>query len=352
MAKRGRKMPPHPILERGRSYLSFIRRALQRKSDLKNYFRFGVLGNGIRLEASSLCQLRCPACVKTCTRSKEQFRRGIGFGFLKFSDFKALLDSNTWIRVIELSNWGEIFLNQELPAIIEYAASRQISLTAVSGVNLNSITDEVIENLVRFRFKQITVSLDGASNETYRVYRKGGDLGVVLENIKKINALKQKYGTVFPRLNWQFIVFGHNEHELPFARKMARELGMNFVVKMNAENWDPSYSPIQNREWVKGETGWDITSVKDFERIHERNRNNPCYQLWTSPQVNWDGRLLGCCLNIYSDFGNVFESGLESCLKSDRYRYTKRMLWGISEPREDSPCYRCKKFKNRFLRFK
>jgi len=28
-----------------------------------------------------------------------------------------------------------------------------------------------------------------------------------------------------------------------------------------------------------------------------------CHQLWHAPVLNWDGRVMGCCRNFWSDFG-------------------------------------------------
>ena len=71
-----------------------------------------------------------------------------------------------------------------------------------------------------------------------------------------------------------------------------------------------------------------------------------CHQLWISPQINWDGKLLGCCINQKDDFGNVFELGLKECLRGKKYVYAKKMLLGKVGPRKDIPCYDCKYYKN------
>jgi len=55
----------------------------------------------------------------------------------------------------------------------------------------------------------MTCSIDGASPETYRAYRVHGNFDAVIENIAKINRLKKAHQSNFPRLHWQFIVFGH-----------------------------------------------------------------------------------------------------------------------------------------------
>src|SRR4030042_1631302 len=121
----------------------------------------------IRLEASSVCQLRC----HSCPNADKAILPTVGTGFLRLSDFQKLLDENPWIEKIELSNYGEIFLNPDLLEIIKHAYKRKVALTAANGVNLNSVKIEVLEGLVKYKFRRMTVSIDGASNETYKQYR-------------------------------------------------------------------------------------------------------------------------------------------------------------------------------------
>ena len=56
---------------------------------------------------------------------------------------------------------------------------------------------------------------------------------------------------------------------------------------------------------------------------------NPCRQLWDSPQINWDGRLLGCCVPADFDFEvNVFKTELLQALNSRDYLATKQLVCG------------------------
>lgn len=291
-------------------------------------------GTIIRLEASSMCQLRCPCCPTGVRSTKNE---EVGWGCLRFENFKEFVRKNTKIKRIELSNWGEIFLNPDLKKIISYAFKKNIHLTAGNGVNLNNLSESMIKHLVRCEFRQLNVSIDGASDETYAKYRKGGNFNRVIDNIKLINKYKKSYKSKFPKLHWQFIVFGHNEHELPKAKKMAKQLGMDFKSKMN---WEPSYSRTKNKEFVHKETSLKVKSQKGKTPIYLK----PCNQLWISPQINWDGKLLGCCSNRRVSFGNVFEKGLDACLNSEDYVYTKKMLLGKAMVKKNTACYRCPHF--------
>ncbi len=294
-----------------------------------------VFGDFIRMEASTLCQLKCPVCIQNNGETNI-----LGKGYMKFRDFKKFIKENPYIKKIELSSYGEMFLNPELKHIIKYADRKKINLQVDNGVNLNTVSKEMLECLVKYKFKLIRVSIDGASQETYRIYRIGGDFNRVIENIKTINFFKNKYNSPFPELIWQFVIFGHNEHELNEASDLARSLNMHFIPKFN---WDATYSPIRNKEFVKRIMGF--TSRKEHDVKTDKLYMNACIQFWTMPQINWDGRLLGCCVNHWVDFGNVFETGFKNCLQSERYTYAKKMLLGLASARQDIPCYYCSHYK-------
>ena len=290
----------------------------------------------IRLEASTLCQLKCPSC----SAAKGKTEAVIGKGYLKFKNFKNLLDVNPYIREIELSNYGEIFLNPELSPIIKYADGKNIRLMAENGVNLNAISDETLESLVKYRFRVLSVSIDGASDQTYSQYRVGGDFHTVIANLQKLNSFKKQYASSYPKLIWQFVIFGHNEHELPLARQMASDLGARFIPKLS---WDSNFSPIKNPEFVKLKSGLRASnSEEDQEICGPEYGASFCRMLWREPQINWDGKILGCCCNYWKEFtGNAFTDGLVESLNSESIAYARLMLQGITPSRPDIPCTTC-----------
>jgi MoaA/NifB/PqqE/SkfB family radical SAM enzyme len=293
----------------------------------------------IRLEASSFCNLRCPLCGIT---NGYTHQGAIGGGFLRLEDFRKLLDDNPGLELIELSHSGEIFLNPALLSMLELAHQRGVKLTAANGVNLNKVRPEVLEGLVKYQFRTLVCSIDGASEETYSIYRVRGKFANVINNIRKINELKRRYRSPFPELAWKFIVFGHNEHELPVAREMARELDMVFYPRLNT--WDSNFSPVRDPEAVRAATGISATSRDEYEALHGQSYDEyyACHQLWDDPQINWDGKVLGCCMNHWSDFGgNAFRDGLTASVNTEQIVYARAMLRGHAPPREDIPCTQC-----------
>lgn len=320
----------------------------------------------IRLEASSFCQLRCPCCpqaegiisgASACydtapeTHRQEDFlnpwsmhahlvKNKIGSGYLTFSSFVRLVDKNPWIRHIELSNWGEAFLNPHLIDIMAYAHKHGIALTADNGVNFNTVSEEALEALVKYGFLSLSCSINGVTDKTYKMYSVGGDLEVVLRNIEKINTYKKKYKMRLPLLHWQFVIFGHNEQELLPAKRLAGTMGMYFIPRFNVSD---AYSPVIQKSFIKRQTLGGYSSRREyFERRGIANRQKMiCAQLWNAPQINWDGRLLGCCVNYWDDFGNVFDNELVDMLQSDKIAYARQMLLGKRPPRDDILCTHC-----------
>ena len=300
----------------------------------------------IRLDISTVCQLHCPSCYMR--KFPEKVKNGCGIGHLKFKDFKNFIDLNPNIKELELSNSGEIFLNPDFIKIIEYAHSKNIKQTANNGVNLNYLTDEQAEALVKYQFNRIIVSLDGGSQETYGKYRIGGNYETVIENIKKIVRYKRQYRSFLPIISWKYIVFGHNEKDIPNAKKQAGELEVNEISFRAA--WNDDF-PLQDFDFVKKETG--IEPINSFTNTIEQLKDYkackiswfPCMFLWSSPQINWDGQLLGCCECYDRNFGrNALHQRLIDTLNSPKLIYAKNMIQGKAPANPEIPCYNCKTY--------
>jgi MoaA/NifB/PqqE/SkfB family radical SAM enzyme len=291
--------------------------------------------HNIRLEASSFCQLRCPSCPTTTGAIDST----IGRGFLTAKNFAALLERNPTLRSIELSNYGEILLNPELPHILQIAWQQGVAITMGNGVNLNHVREDTLKALVEFRVRTLTCSIDGASAETYRRYRVRGNFDTVMANVERIVRFKEQYGSDLPKMSWQFVVFGHNEHEIPAARARATSLGMEFWTKIS---WDDKFSPIRNADFVREQTGQSVTRAEHEAVTGRKYLDIICHQLWDDPQINWDGKNLGCCRNFWGDFGNnAFTDGVSACVNSEKMTYARDMLRGRAPPRDDIPCTAC-----------
>ena len=294
----------------------------------------------VQIDASSHCQLACPVCPT----ANGLARPVLGAGHLKLADFERLLDRNPEIREVELSNYGEMFLNPQLPDLLACAYERKVVVSGSNGVNLNFASDAALNAVVKFRVRALTCSIDGATQETYSRYRINGQLERVLAHVDRIRDLRRLGGSAFPLLDWQFVVMGHNEHEIESARAMARARGMNFMPRLS---WSPDHSPVVNHDLVRIQTGLGAATREEFrEKKGVDYTRDICYQLWRAPVINWDGKMLGCCVNYWGDFGsNVFTDGLAAGMRSPKLEYARQMLMGKAEPRPEIPCTNCDQYR-------
>jgi MoaA/NifB/PqqE/SkfB family radical SAM enzyme len=294
----------------------------------------------VRIDACTRCQLSCPVCP---TAQGANRKGPVGWGYLRALDFSEFLTRHPFVRHVELSSWGEIFLNPELAAVLDAAHVHGVTVSASGGVNFNQVSDEVLESMVRCGFSHLDVSIDGATGHVYQQYRVGGDLARVLGNIRRLNALKRRHGARLPELTWKFIAFGHNEHEIEDARRLATELGMEFRVCLNfSEIWGSAgYSPIRDASRTAAAAGLPAISLADWRRKLGQPYLMPCRQLWDSPQLNFDGELLGCCHNTTHGFGNAFRDGLEAVLSGKAYRAMQAALLAGGPFSTELPCRGC-----------
>ena len=175
----------------------------------------------------------------------------------------------------------------------------------------------------------------------------------MIRNVEALNLHKRNYKSNHPHLVWQFVVFGHNEHEIPAAREWAQKLGMEFRTKLT---WDPKFSPIRDKEFVRAQAGERVANRSEYEEVHDQKyASGICHQLWDDPQINWDGKNLGCCRNFWGDFGgNAFADGLVETLNNEKMTYAREMLLGRKPSRDNIPCTTCEMYhamqdKGRFI---
>lgn len=295
-----------------------------------------LLGRKLRIETCSKCQLKCPSCA---TARGETRSGAVAWGELTPDNFSRLLARSGPVREVEISNWGEIFLNRQLPQILERAQRGGVPVTVSNGVNLNTASEAALEALVLYRVRELTVSIDGATQQGYASYRVNGDLARVLANVERINHYKRLHHSTEPRLVWQFVVFGHNQHEIDTARAMAAARNMEFRA---IRNLDADYAPLSDPRDATLSSGIDFSLDTEAALDALATDFGFCHQLWDAPQLNWNGDLLGCCFNNTRPFGNALARPLAELLAGQDYRYMQDMLTGRVPLRADLPCVKCR----------
>ncbi len=288
----------------------------------------------VSIDLSTICQLKCVEC----STSKGITHNGIvGKGQFKFNQFVAFIEKNPQIKRIEMSNWGEIFLNKDIASIIKYAYEKNVTLYCGNGTNFNDVEDEVLDFLVKYKVEFLNLSIDGATQETYEKYRVKGNLNKVFKNIERLNYYKEKYKSEYPKLSWQFVIFGHNEHEIPLVKKLCEKYNMVFNPKLNYS----SFSPVIDKDFVRRESGLGVADRQEYKELHHKEYKAPCYHCFSSPQINWNGKILGCSVNKWKTIGDTSQETIEEWEHSEIYKTLIRVLFEGEDCPPNLPCYFC-----------
>ena len=317
------------------------------------------------LDPTNVCNLKCPVCP---TPRGDLLHPSGRVTVDKFKEFVDCIAPHTY-RLI-LYNWGEPFLHRQIIEMLGYANSHRIS-TSISS-NLNLLPREGAEALVLSGLDDLVVSCDGISQDTYQKYRVGGELEKVVSNMNAIRDAKKKLGRSNPNIEFQFLVFRHNEHEAGQVHEFAMLHGAN-TVRLEKPAIDlalPDIRPAENPDFVRPE--YQVLNVpepasvqnEDIAREFSRRRHSnmpqempeevmaessllapiPCYWPWRVLTVNWNGEIDPCCYNNQlGSFGNIFNQPLIDVINNDKFVYARRRIVGraSADSYDDVICKEC-----------
>lgn len=297
---------------------------------------------GLIADTSNICPLRCPGCIHNqyCRESKT-----VDWPLV-------LLDEDTFSRFLRkfgpygthflFYNWGEPLLNKKTPQYVRMAKQYMLRTNISSNLSVKFDAEALVESGLDY----LIMSIDGATPESYNRYRKGGDFGLVMENVKKLVRAKEKLNSTSPYLNWRFLTFEHNAQEIEQAKKMAEDIGVDeimFAVPYDVQYGDPTIKVYDKAPggfaFKRPSSGVNIGLEKmtdnislDIEKafgekwssrlpsapksLFKRNSGSTCKWLYKTIVMDANGRILPCC------YVPLFE---------DKYEY-------IYSPKEDETC--------------
>jgi radical SAM protein with 4Fe4S-binding SPASM domain len=299
-------------------------------------FQNAPLPRKLTLELFGGCQLRCPLCP-----TGNRLKPGRGKGPMKIETVKALLDEiGDYVETIDLFNWGEPFLNRDACKIIRMISDRGIR-TVVSS-NLQHIPEphEIIES----GLSELIVSCHGITQQTYEKYMIGGSIERTLTNIDRILVAGGPFMKL--KLILRFVVFAHNEHELPLAQH--RFVGTPVVIEAAPMRMDMRDEILQNQDQNLSQYGnWVPASSRFYDKEGQRATRAPlgCNLPFEESVIDVDGSVSMCCSSFDPQYnvGNVLKTGFLAVWDGHNYREARRVVTGRGETgNEKVICRTCK----------
>jgi len=288
------------------------------------------------IDPLNVCNLRCPLCP-TGT-----FDLGRKAGAMDWETFTKAIDALApWAYELNLYNWGESILHPHFYDMVEYAEGRGLA-TSVSA-NMNDVTPEAIDRLILSGLSNLTLSIDGATQEVYSQYRVKGDLKTVLANVRALVRRRDELGRRTPHIEWQYIVMKQNHHQIAEAQALAEEIGVDDFRPMR-----PGV-PFFAADQEKLKADWFINDDDGGYIDHSKPHSSSCFYLYRSFVVNPDGGTAPCCI-VYgdnNDFGNILQNDFGEIWNNDRYQSARALFRDGGQSPEPTVCDTCTIFTQR-----
>lgn len=300
------------------------------------------------IDISSICNLNCPLCPTGSNTNK------LEKGVMSLSDFKMYVDKMPSVTHLDLYNWGESFLNQQIFEMIDYAKSKNILVGIDSNLSFE-LSDYKLSRIINSGLNDLQVSLDGATAESYSKYRINGDFNLVFNNIKKLRQLQKERGNFSLKIVWKFIVHKYNEHEIALATKLAQEIDVKIffdTIKLTDDIVDLNFSSndiLQDRmkQWLPADSKYIYKKYLPSNQVSAAVTNKKCPMLFKNIFVHSNGQVLPCCYvaNEDSAMGNLKDQSLPEIWHNDKYLYARSLFYkGVKVKKASVACENCKLF--------
>jgi radical SAM protein with 4Fe4S-binding SPASM domain len=261
----------------------------------------------INIELSSRCNLSCPECVT-------------GAGLLRrendFIDYSLAAKIAAELSGRTLSAWlyfqGEPMLHPRIFDIIRLFRR----MRPVISTNGHFLDMENCRMLADSALRKIIISYDGATPATYKIYRIGGDHSRVTDGIRRLDRAIMASGSKV-RIELQFLLHRHNQHEVPEAAAFARSVNAAFSIK-SMQVLDAGRAG----DWMPGDGKRSRYKKSDGQWKPARSLSRGCFRMWTTAIVTVDGDVVPCCFdkyNLYS-MGKINDRSFGEIWNSEKYK--------------------------------
>jgi len=254
----------------------------------------------ITLEPTLKCNSNCLMCNRNFSRKETKQSEG----FLSWEVFNRIRPAFKFAERVEFSGFGEGLLHPEyLEMLKEIKKSGPYVHCFTNGVLLS---EEMGQGLVNAGMDRIGISIGGATRETYRKIRGIDAFETVVDNIRRLNAYKQKAGKNTPELSFNVVAMTSLLGEINSLLELAADLGVSDISMPNL---------VVQGGIVRDESLWlhKEKALPVFQAAGELARRmgisfhppdldvgrSDCNAFYRRTYITWDGKVLSCPLERY-----------------------------------------------------
>ncbi len=276
----------------------------------------GRLPDIVQIESTNLCNAKCVFCPRD-----EMHRQQ---GVMDMDLFKKVVDECAALGIthVRVHNYGEPFLDRRLVEKVRYAKAKGIKEVGMIS-NGSLITEEIARGMVEAGLDAINISVDAAGKDVFektRVHLKYDD---VIRNIRSLHRIRMELGRRRPKLILSFVRQDNSADEQAFIREWGQLADKIHITDLH--NW--------------------AGTLNDHSDVQF-----PCYRLWQTFTVLWDGRVSLCCADFDGRhiLGDLRTSTIARIWNAPAYRAARRqhlesggpeICRSCDLPKKDSPLW-------------
>ena len=220
------------------------------------------------IETTNACNLQCQFCARTGKKFQ--------IGSMDFSLFKKIIDEAKQYgpRTFSLHLFGEPLLTRNLFEMIDYIKKVNKNNTIFLTTNGTLLNKKMAQSIIESSIDKISISFPGAKKDTYQKVTGFDYLETVEKNILDLIELKKIKKSDNPIIYLRMILNKDNITE----KKIFENKWKNkpIVLEIRAAHNFGGYCP-------------------EASLIKKQTKRYPCYHLWLSPAIHWNGDVSICC---------------------------------------------------------
>jgi len=270
----------------------------------------------VQIESTNLCNAKCVFCPRD-----EMHRRQ---GVMDFELYRKVVDECAALGIthVRVHNYGEPFLDKTLVEKVRYAKSKGIAEVGMIS-NGSLITEELARGMIDAGLDAINISVDASGKEVFEATRLHLKYDDVIQNVRTLARLRNESGRTHPKLILSFVRQNNSAEEASFIKEWSQVADKIHITDLH--NWAGTLNAKSDVQF-------------------------PCYRLWLTFTVLWDGRVSMCCADFDGRhvFGDLKSQTIAEVWNLPLYRAARRqhlesggpeICRSCDLPKKDSPLW-------------
>lgn len=190
--------------------------------------------NRLDIELSTRCRLECPKCSRTFMNEIG----GMKIWDFPVEEFRKICESKKYKSMFFGGTYGDCIYHPKFYDLVKIAKENDVEIVIHTNGSGKSLDWWKKILMLMGNRDELNIAMDGYK-ETVGVYRVNFTEKDFNRNLEVFKLARLR------RINctWTFIPMSFNEHQIEDAKRLAKSLGVRFILK-KSERWDERDDPL------------------------------------------------------------------------------------------------------------